>query len=133
MSKRIKLDRKLAKPKGVKPKKWSMYPKPLTEMKKAVYSSIERGEVPLLILAPTYNQKRDVVEWRMTLRGDFHVEDLEYYAKNPQEWRSVAEVILSPEEMKSLCEYYQAYKDVAPHEIKAKHILAFRELVEKPT
>jgi len=129
----MKLDRKLAKPKTVKPKKWSMYPQPLTEMKKAVYSSIERGEVPLLFLVPTYNQKRDVVEWRMTLRGDFHVEDLEYYAKNPKEWRSVAEVILSPEEMKALCEYYQAYKDVAPHEIEAKHILTFWELIEEPT
>jgi len=67
----------------------------------SLYSSVERGEDPQLFIQKTTNEKRGE-EVQVVLMGPFHVEELEYFKKDPKDWKSFGHIVMSVGQAKQL-------------------------------
>lgn len=74
----------------------------IPELRKEVDSSIEKGESPSLLVKATFSKKRNENEIEVVFIGERHIEDLKYYKKDPNEWKTWGIIVLSPETAKNL-------------------------------
>lgn len=82
----------------------------VSELMKEVNSTIERGEKPRLLIKKTFSPKRGVNEFEFVFMGtesERHIEELTYFKKNPETWKTWGEIVLSPDEVEDLIKLLQ--------------------------
>ena len=82
----------------------------LSELKKEVNQTVERGELPRLLIKRTTRQKTGKPEIEIVFLGserERHVEDLNYYEKHPKDWVTWGEIVLTPEQVKAFVKVLQ--------------------------
>lgn len=80
----------------------------LPELSKNINSTVERGERPVLLIKRTVREKTGKGEVEIVFMGsvkDRHIEDLSYYTKNPQEWRSWGEIVLTLDQARKFAKF----------------------------
>lgn len=83
------IQRKFMKVKGIR-----LYPK----IKGTIYnvnSTVERKEKPTLLSKLAWSHSRDQLEIEIVFMGQYHVEELAYFKKPPDQWSSWGEIVLS--------------------------------------
>jgi hypothetical protein len=96
-----------------------LYPK-IDGFVRNVNSTVERGEKPQLLLKAAYSPRRLDYEIEIACLGRYHVERLEYWKKNPEDWLSFGEFVFSPDQGRELAETLKYLHSVIPsREVKA--------------
>jgi hypothetical protein len=67
-------------------------------------STTERGHRPALLIKKIRRESTGKVEIEIVMMGDYHVEPLTYYKKDPETWPSFADIILTPLQSRELAE-----------------------------
>lgn len=82
----------------------------LPELMKEIDQTVERGETPELLIKRTLRQKTGKPEIELVFLGSMrerHVEDLNYYKKNPKDWTTWGLIVLTPEQAKAFIKALQ--------------------------
>lgn len=82
----------------------------LPELRKEIDQTVESGEAPELLIKRTVRQKTGKSEIEIVFMGssrDRHVEDLRYYQKNPDKWRTWGLIVLTLEQAEKLFKVLQ--------------------------
>jgi len=95
MSKKIKIDPALAARKEISVKAIAVYSKLL---EKQLISSVERGEQPKIHIYLNWNEKRQVPEIAFVFAGEYRIEPLTYFKKNPKDWINFGRIVTSCEQ-----------------------------------
>lgn len=80
------------------------------ELMKNINSCVERNERPILLVKSYIREKTGKPEITMVFYGsakDRHVENFSYFVKNPEEWKSWGEIILTVEQAKRMVTFLQ--------------------------
>jgi len=85
----------------VKPQAIRIY---VPELSREIDCSLERKENPRLMVKATHSEKRGSQEIEIVFLGKYHFEQLEYFKKNPKEWKTWGIIVLSPQAAKNLAE-----------------------------
>ena len=83
----------------------------LPELSKNINSTVERGEHPVLLIKRTVREKTGKGEVEIVFMGsakDRHIEDLSYYTKNPEEWRSWGEIVLTLDQARKFAKFFRS-------------------------
>jgi hypothetical protein len=71
---------------------------------KEIDSSVERGETPSLMVKKEFSEERKAEEVSLVFKGPYHIEDLNYYQKDPATWSTWGEIYLTPAQALQLAE-----------------------------
>ena len=77
---------------------------PSKVLKKEIDSSVERGETPSLMVKKEFSEERNAEEVSLVFKGTYHIEDLNYYQKDPATWTTWGEIYLTPAQALQLAE-----------------------------
>ena len=73
-------------------------------LKKEIDSTTESGETPSLMVKKEFSEKRKAEEVSLVFKGLYHIEDLNYYEKDPATWSTWGEIYLTPAQALQLAE-----------------------------
>jgi hypothetical protein len=74
------------------------------KLMKEIDSTIERGERPSLIVKKEWSPTRKTVEFSLVFVGPYHIDDLNYYQKDPATWTTFGEIYMTPSQAAELTE-----------------------------
>ncbi|RLG95001.1 hypothetical protein DRO29_06085 [Candidatus Bathyarchaeota archaeon] len=74
------------------------------------YSHVVKGEKPEAVISVILEGNRPY-QLRIAIRGNFHVEKLSYYVKDPQNWLEKGWIIIPAYEIVKLRRYLARYID----------------------
>ena len=74
------------------------------KLMKEIDSTTESGETPSLMVKKEFSEKRKADEVSLVFKGLYHIEDLNYYEKDPATWSTWGEIYLTPAQALQLAE-----------------------------
>jgi hypothetical protein len=74
------------------------------KLMKEIDSTIESGETPGLIVKKELSKTRKVEEISLVFTGPYHIEDLNYFQKDPATWHTFGEIYMTPTQALQLAE-----------------------------
>ena len=102
-----------------------------SEFGKLVIQSRERGEVPIIALQKTLNERRGI-EYQIFLVKPYRMEDLSYFVSNPKTWKTFGEIIFKQEDLEEMCRKF--HRMIETHEEPGESTVTFWVVMppEKP-